>query len=97
MSNIVSLETVRVSYDPAAPRNAGHKQSVFLREVRDGVWIVHDESDTKGGCFRDRASAFKFALDEFGTDAVTVIHPHFSTPAERSAVPSIAQSAVTTH
>jgi hypothetical protein len=96
MNNIVHLETVRAEYVSMEPRNESRGPSVFLREVRDGMWIVHDESDTMGGCFRDRASAFKFVADEFGADAVTVIHPRFSTPAERYARSSVAFSAVTT-
>ena len=97
MSNIVHIETVRATYDSEAWENRNRKQSVFLHEVRDGVWIVHDESDSKGGCFRDRTSAFKFVADEFGADAVTVIRPRFSTPAERGARLSTAQSAVMAH
>jgi hypothetical protein len=95
MTNIVHLETVRAEYDSADLNNESRKQGVFLREMRDGMWIVHDETDSKGGCFRDRASAFKFVADEFGADAVTVIHPRFSTPAERSARSSVAFSAMT--
>jgi len=93
MNNIVHLETIRAEYD-TVESNESRRQSVFLREMRDGMWIVHDETDTKGGCFRDRASAFKFVAEEFGADVVTVFHPHFSTPAER-ALASVAYSAVT--
>jgi hypothetical protein len=59
------------------------KPGVHVREVGNGVWIVHDELDRKGGCFRDRAAALRFVNDEFGKDAAMVIHPHFATPEER--------------
>jgi hypothetical protein len=60
-----------------------NKLSIHVHEVENGIWIVHDELDRKGGCFRDRAAALRFVDDEFGKDAVTVIHPHFATPEER--------------
>jgi hypothetical protein len=55
------------------------KQRVYVREVKSGVWIVHDELDRKGGRFCDRATALQFVNDEFGKDATTVIHSRFAT------------------
>ncbi len=66
MSNVIHFNPVRVTFSSEEIANESRRQSVFLREVRDGLWIVHDESDSKGGCFRDRASAFKFVANEFG-------------------------------
>jgi hypothetical protein len=60
-----------------------NKLTVHVREVRNGVWIAHDEFDRKGGCFRNRAAALQFVDDEFGKDAATVIHPRFATPEQR--------------
>jgi hypothetical protein len=71
-----------------------NKLSVHVREVRNGVWIVHDELDRKGGCFRDRTAALRFVDDEFGKDAATVIHPRFATPEERQSHSSTALHAV---
>ena len=43
-----------------------------------GIWIAHDEHDSKGGCFRNHETACRFAVDEFGANAEIVIQPLFS-------------------
>ena len=51
---------------------------VYVRETGAGIWIVHDEDDSKGGCFRNHQTACRFAVDEFGADAEIVVQPMFS-------------------
>ena len=51
---------------------------VYVRETNAGIWIVHDEDDSKGGCFRSHETACRFATDEFGANAEIVIQPLFS-------------------
>ena len=55
---------------------------VYVRETNAGIWIVHDEHDSKGGCFRNHETACRFAVDEFGADAEIVVQPLFSSPAK---------------
>ena len=79
-------------------KNAGTSR-VFIREARAGTWIVHDESDRKGGCFTSRHAAFRFVEDEFGLSAEIVVQPNLSAMIARlMAMPkplqSIAQRAV---
>ncbi len=57
---------------------------VYIREAYAGMWIVHDESDTKGGCFRDHEAALRFAQEEFGTGVGIVVQPQFSGASRRS-------------
>jgi hypothetical protein len=45
---------------------------------------VHDDDDTKGGCFRSRGAALRFVADEFGADAETVVQPRFPTASSRA-------------
>ena len=49
---------------------------VYLREADAGMWIVHDEGDSKGGCFRS-TNRCRFVEDEFGADAQIVVQPQF--------------------
>ena len=76
-----------------ARRNAPGER-VVVREAPSGIWIVHDEADRKGGCFRDRASAFKFVEDEFGARAEMVVQPLFTSAATRDEANSRQSSSV---
>ena len=78
----------------AAVRRNTPGERVFVREAASGIWIVHDEADRKGGCFRDRASAFKFVEDEFGARAEMVVQPHFARLATRAEARSRESSSV---
>jgi hypothetical protein len=84
MSNVFFLKTNRVpGHRPAlASRTPGTR--VYVRETGAGIWLVHDDHDSKGGCFMDRAAAFRFAADEFGADAEIVIQPRFAPPSRRA-------------
>ena len=97
MSEVILFETsaahqgARIAAT-AARSTAGER--VYVREAPSGVWIVHDEADRKGGCFRDRASAFKFVEDEFGERAEMVVQPHFTSAATRAEARSRESSSV---
>ena len=97
MSEVVFFDTSVAHHGPrigaSAPRSAAGER-VFVREAASGIWIVHDEADRKGGCFRDRASAFKFVEDEFGARAEMVVQPHFARLATRAEARSRESSSV---
>lgn len=86
MSEVIFFETgvahqgTRIA--ATAPRSTPGER-VFVREAPSGIWFVHDETDRKGGCFRDRASAFKFVEDEFGERAEMIVQPLFTRLATR--------------
>lgn len=65
----------------ATSKNAAKslRRRVYVREANAGMWIVHDESDSKGGCFRSRYAALRFVEDTFGLDAEIEVQPRFST------------------
>ena len=46
---------------------------LLLREARDGIWVVQEESGHRGGCFFTREAARKFIRDEFGADALVLL------------------------
>jgi len=87
MSEVIFLEARAAHHgartDATSPGTAPGER-VFVREASSGIWIVHDETDRKGGCFRDRASAFKFVEDEFGGNAEMVVQPLFTSAATRA-------------
>ena len=69
---------------------------VYVREAHAGAWIVHDENDTKGGCFRSHEAGFRFAEEEFGVDAQIVVQPQFS-GSSRKPVSHFKQSTAVAH
>jgi hypothetical protein len=79
MAEIIYLYADRTSQQ-SQPTEAPHQSGprVYVRETDAGIWIVHDEDDSKGGCFRSHETACRFATDEFGADAEIVIQPQFS-------------------
>jgi len=97
MSEVIFLEAgvadQGVRTTGSARRNMPGER-VFVREASSGIWIVHDETDRKGGCFRDRASAFKFVEDEFGERAEMVVQPLFTSAATRAEAYSRESSSV---
>ena len=83
MAEIIYLyadRTPEVQSQPAQT-TAPFRPRVYVRETNAGIWIVHDEDDSKGGCFRSHETACRFAEDEFGADAEMVVQPLFSAPA----------------
>ena len=97
MSEVIFFET-SVAHQGARPAAAVPRtapgERVFVREAQAGIWIVHDEADRKGGCFRDRHSAFKFVEDEFGGNAEMVVQPLFTSAATRAVARSRESSSV---
>jgi len=94
MSEVVYLHADRTSdalQSRPAPAHGIFGPRVYVREAHAGLWIVHDDSDTKGGCFRSHETAFRFAEEEFGADAQIVVQPQFSGP--RKPVSHFKQSA----
>ena len=63
---------------------------VYVRETGAGIWIVHDEDDSKGGCFRHHQTACRFAEAEFGADAEIVVSR--CSPRKRGSATSSSQS-----
>lgn len=43
--------------------------SALLLRSPSGIWIVQDEANSRGGYFRDRASALAFIRSELGVKA----------------------------
>ena len=80
MAEIIYLYADRISpvQSQKAPAQDPFGPRVYIRETSAGIWIVHDENDSKGGCFRDHSTACRFAEDEFGVDAEIVVQPMFS-------------------
>ena len=79
MAEIIYLYADRTSQvQSQAPAPGPFGPRVYVRETNAGVWIVHDEDDSKGGCFRSHETACRFAEDEFGAGAELVIQPLFS-------------------
>lgn len=86
MSEIVYLHADRTSdalQSRPAPAHGNFGRRVYVREAHAGMWIVHDESDAKGGCFRSHETAFRFAEEEFGKEAQIVVQPQFSGSARK--------------
>jgi hypothetical protein len=80
MAEIIYLYADRTSQVQSQPTHAPGPfgMRVYVRETNAGIWIVHDEDDSKGGCFRNNETACRFAMDEFGANAEIVIQPLFS-------------------
>lgn len=51
---------------------SSYEQSVYLRETREGHWIIQDEKGRKGGRFVDRRAAIKYIRRELGLRAQPV-------------------------
>jgi len=95
MSEIVYLHADRISdalQSRSAPAHGIFGPRVYVREAQASMWIVHDDSDTKGGCFRSHETAFRFAEDEFGKEVQIVVQPQF-TGQSRKALSHFKQSA----
>ena len=78
MAEIIYLYADRIPPQSKAQAPGPFGPRVYVRETNAGIWIVHDEDDSKGGCFRSHETACRFAEDEFGVDAEIVIQPLFS-------------------
>jgi hypothetical protein len=91
MSNVFFLRTNQVPGQRPALASRTPGTRVYVREADGNVWLVHDDHDSKGGCFMDRAAAFRFAADEFGASAEMIIQPRFA-PKSRRAVSHFKQS-----
>jgi hypothetical protein len=80
MAEIIYLYADRTSpvQSQKAPATGLGGTRVYVRETNAGIWIAHDEHDSKGGCFRNHETACRFAVDEFGANAEIVIQPLFS-------------------
>jgi hypothetical protein len=87
MSEVIYLEASRFSRrrraEPALKVETSGRR-VYVREAHSGIWLVHDERDSKGGCFRGRQAAFDYVERQFGARAELVVQPLFSTAAKRS-------------
>jgi len=77
MSEVIYLDTRRFIDTVQSGKTLTAGPRVYVREARDNIWIVHDEDDRKGGCFRSRQAAFQFVEDEFGVNAEIVVQPRF--------------------
>jgi hypothetical protein len=102
MSEVIYLDTRRFidTVQSGSSLNVEAGPRVYVREARDGIWLVHDEDDRKGGCFRNRQAAFQFVEDEFGPRAEIVVQPRFPTarqPVHIKQATSIAHRAVAAH
>ena len=54
---------------PIDPGQGEAPARILLRRTPDGLWIVRDEMDRRGGRFHDRRAALRFASREFGPAA----------------------------
>ena len=104
MSEVIYLDTRRFSdrLRSESPLTVQSGPRVFVREAHAGLWLVHDEDDRKGGCFRNRDTAFQFVEDEFGPRAEIVVQPKFPAHAQQGVShikqsTSVAQRAVAAH
>jgi hypothetical protein len=97
MSEVIYLDASRFtgSLQSGSTETAEAGPRVFVREIRSNIWLVHDEDDTKGGCFRNRQTAFRFVEEEFGPEAQVVVQPRF--PAQAPRVSHIKQSTSIAH
>jgi hypothetical protein len=78
MAEIIYLRSDRTSQTQTQQKTGPFGPRVYVRETSAGIWIVHDEHDSKGGCFRSHETACRFATDEFGASAEMVVQPLFS-------------------
>lgn len=84
MSEVVYLNARLNSHAQSGQPARSAGTQVYVREALAGMWIVHDEADKKGGCFRSHDAAFRFAEEEFGAGADIVVQPHFSLATKRT-------------
>ena len=86
MSEVIHLNADRISHafqsQPAQARGPFGPR-VYVRQAHAGMWIVHDEGDSRGGCFRSHDAAIRFAEDEFGAKPQIVVQPQFSGPSRK--------------
>ncbi|PUB17106.1 hypothetical protein DFP92_102116 [Yoonia sediminilitoris] len=54
------------------------KSILYLRQLASGRWIVHDATNARGGCFRDRRSALNYINVEFSPTFTIVLQNHCS-------------------
>jgi hypothetical protein len=103
MSEVIYLKAIET---PAQSRTVKAHMApgpqVYIREAYAGMWIVHDESDRKGGCFRTHEAALRFTEEEFGPSAQIVVQPHFSASSRKSVshfrqTASVAHRAIASH
>lgn len=83
MSEVIYLDTRRFTDSVQSDSTLTAGPRVYVREAHSGIWLVHDEDDRKGGCFRNRQAAFQFVEDEFGPQAEIVVQPRFPTQARQ--------------
>ncbi len=98
MSEVIYLDTSRFSARRTIEATPASQfgPRIFVREVSSTLWLVHDEDDSKGGCFRSLQTAFRFVEEQFGSEAEVVVQPRFPTQA-RKTVSHIRQSASVAH
>lgn len=96
MSEVIYLKARTSGPTQTVQTPASTGPRVFIREAYAGMWIVHDESDSKGGCFRSHESAFRFAVEEFGANAQVVVQPNFA-GGSRKTVSHFKQTASVAH
>jgi hypothetical protein len=79
MSEVIFLDPKRFAGRPQSESTLTRqpRPRVIVREAHAGLWLVHDENDRKGGCFKNRETAFRFVEDEFGPRAEILIQPRF--------------------
>ena len=97
MSEVIYLNTRRFIDTVQSEMSPTSGPRIFVREARAGLWLVHDEDDQKGGCFRNRRAAFQFVEDEFGSQAEIVVQPKFPTQSRQRSVSHIKQTASVAH
>ena len=105
MSEVIYLNADRTSRALQSQPTEAHRSfgpRAYIREAYAGMWIVHDDGDSKGGCFRDHDAALRFAEEEFGTNAQIVVQPLFSAPSRKPVShfkqsTSVAHRALATH
>jgi hypothetical protein len=96
MSEVIYLDTRRFTGSVQSDSTLSTGPRVYVREAREGIWLVHDEDDFKGGCFRNRQSAFHFVAEEFDPQAIIVVQPRFPVQA-RQRVSHFRESASVAH
>jgi hypothetical protein len=86
MSNVFFLDTKKAPgpRGETAAKRTTFGPRVYVRETDGGIWLVHDDHDSKGGCFMDHAVAYRFAMEEFGAEAEIVVQPRFAAPSRRT-------------
>lgn len=47
--------------------------TVYLRQVAEGYWVVHDKDFVRGGTFRDEGSALRFIRWEIDINSLVIV------------------------